>query len=470
MKKSLFIQRSAIVCLLAVCFHPVFANSALTFWQGTEGSETISTNEDCPVEVEHETLTFLIHDQPRPGMVIDNDSHPYGNSFRAEYTFHNPSDMHVKALLSFPFGMSPGYVAKGQFDDNSLYSVEINGEPIDAVIRCTMKQPGTSFSLKEDLVQLSDTYITDSFFTPDLEVTEYRLCFHIDESGLLENQAVNADTSLPRIPAQQKILIDSPLASLHNDETSCGISLGVHDGSVFSLFVFGKELDQLPEWHIYTDTATEQTEITGEAELIEENRMTYEEFVLMSDRTSIPEGMIDIDYYNAVTSALHSRYAEATLIEWGNFITDGMMKWLQYELEFEPGETIINTVSAPCFPDIHTNYEPALYVYHYLLSPASSWKKFGSLDIVLETDQYIHESSMYQFEKTANGYQAHFEELPEGELSFSLSASEDPKRDINPVYWIFSILVIAVPLIALILLITLVITVIKLIRKRREEE
>jgi len=64
----------------------------------------------------------------------------------------------------------------------------------------------------------------------------------------------------------------------------------------------------------------------------------------------------------------------------------------------------------------------------YLLSPAQTWDKFGSLEILINTPYYITESSINGFEKTENGYRCKLNGLPNEELEFTLSTSDNPQR------------------------------------------
>ena len=86
-----------------------------------------------------------------------------------------------------------------------------------------------------------------------------------------------------------------------------------------------------------------------------------------------------------------------------------------------------NAVTAPIYPAIDLDYKPGVYSYTYLLSPASTWAKFGKLDVVVNTPFYITKNSLSGFEKTENGYSARFDGLPEGELEFTLCSAENPK-------------------------------------------
>ena len=73
------------------------------------------------------------------------------------------------------------------------------------------------------------------------------------------------------------------------------------------------------------------------------------------------------------------------------------------------------------------NYEPTIYEYTYLLSPAKSWKSFGTLDIVVNTPYYMTESGSEGFERTEMGYSCHLTGLPEGELTFTLCSQSEAK-------------------------------------------
>lgn len=85
-------------------------------------------------------------------------------------------------------------------------------------------------------------------------------------------------------------------------------------------------------------------------------------------------------------------------------ITMSLMRWYEYEITVEPGANIINTVTAPIYPSIKSDYNPPIYGYTYLLSPAQTWKSFENLEIVINTPYYIIDSELDGFTKTENGY------------------------------------------------------------------
>jgi len=103
------------------------------------------------------------------------------------------------------------------------------------------------------------------------------------------------------------------------------------------------------------------------------------------------------------------------------------MRWYEYEISVGPGERIVNTVTAPIYPDIDSRYEPPVFEYTYLLSPAQTWAEFGNLDIVVNTPYYMTVSGPEGFQYNNPGYELHLTGLPEGELTFTLCAEKEPK-------------------------------------------
>lgn len=164
-----------LLLLAGGCAQPVYANSAQRHWSGTDVTGAVVTGEDCPIVVERELLTFDVQEFPEQ-YYPDTDSFlAYTGKVTAEYTFRNPADYTVTATLVFPFGNPPHYgeyiydQATGRpFDvsDALKYGVTLDGKPIEAAVRHTLKARHTSFSLDEDLPKLADSYIYDSFSSP----------------------------------------------------------------------------------------------------------------------------------------------------------------------------------------------------------------------------------------------------------------------------------------------------------------
>ena len=119
------------------------------------------------------------------------------------------------------------------------------------------------------------------------------------------------------------------------------------------------------------------------------------------------------------------------------------------------------------YPEINGRYEPSIYTYTYLLSPASTWASFGELEVVINTPFFITENSLEGFTKTDTGYTLKRNGLPEGELEFVLCSSENPIRPISPY---FDTVWIVVGAIAAVIVIGGGIVAFMVVRKKKTEK
>ena len=167
-------------------------------------------------------MTFDVQEFPKNYYNSAEEFLAYTGNVTAEYTFRNPADYAVTATLVFPFGILPHY---GEYiydsptdkytaaSDTEKYGVKVNGKLIDVTVRHTLKARGTPFSLDEDMPKLTDGYILDSFFRPDLPVWVQQYSV---EGINPENQAATAAFVLREDPTKTRVLWEekSGMASL----------------------------------------------------------------------------------------------------------------------------------------------------------------------------------------------------------------------------------------------------------------
>lgn len=132
--------------LLSMMVVPTSANSAQTRWRGVDSTGAIVWDENSPIVVEKELLTFDIQEFPE-NYYRELDSYlSYGGKVTAEYTFYNPSDYTVNATLVFPFGAIPDYGhiwdsdtdQKFRYTDTEKYVITVDGQPIERKLRHTL--------------------------------------------------------------------------------------------------------------------------------------------------------------------------------------------------------------------------------------------------------------------------------------------------------------------------------------------
>ena len=167
----------------------------------------------------------------------------------------------------------------------------------------------------------------------------------------------------------------------------------------------------MPEFTVFKDIFnSDDIEILPSTSRVKEVKtMTFRDLAFAGYKEEY--GISEMDWYNAVMlgASWDSAVYPANYFSLGprDFLT-----WYTYELEFEPGERIVNSVTAPMIPGQNINYNPRHFKYTYLISPAVTWADFGSLDIYVNTPYYMVESNIDGFEKTESGYYLHLDGLP----------------------------------------------------------
>ena len=450
MKNKLF----TLITLFAVCFSlfilptgsTAYANSALKYWDGVTASGAVVTNENVPIVVEKENLTFDINEFPtsRYGEVMKD----YRSKVTAEYTFYNPSEYDVRATLVFPYGNLPMYLNKA---DDAKYGIKINGEIIESQIRHTYNNSyDYDFDYKIAVTQISDTYKSDEFYSPTMPV--YKYSYTVSDLSLgycVLAFILNNDDGV-------KYYLPNGSTKTESDETySYGV--WVRPNETIKLYAIGKDLE-IESHAFYENYAKDAVRCSGSLTLESKETITFEELVLSrnEDNTNVK----DVDYYNATIDMLNNGYDLDTNLN------DHLMGWYQYELNMAKKSRVVNTVTAPIYPSINEGYEPPKYEYNYLLSPARSWANFGELIINVNTTAYMLEDTLGGFEKVDTGYRFVCNGLPNEELNFTLCEDERPKKPIN---WAYALIII-IPVVALVLIIAVIVTIVIVVKKKRKNK
>ena len=462
---------------------PVSANSAQTKWNGTDAAGASVTDGDCPIIVEKEILTLDLAEFPQTYYHSSDDYLAYTGRVTAEYHFYNPSDYTVTATLLFPFGKAPDYGMS--YDENGMpirdvdvqkYGIKVNGEQIDAELRHSILENYQVLDfLNERYLPVEDEYHRHPSYTPELAVVA---CTYT-VSGVNDNAypAATAAIDLPENGIQNgnAMLYIPDQRCLQSNDGIRRVGVGVDNGESFTVYIIGSLSADLPKWTVYQNGGVDDgEEIGGNVTLTKTEEMTFLDLALTKWDA---EGGVDrIDWYNAFTRQLFNARHSFGLVDPHYMRLDvgnQLNRWYKYEITLEPGERMINTVTAPIYPDINGRFEPPTYAYTYLLSPAKTWKEFGNIDIRINTPFYLLDNSLGDFEKTSEGYALHLESLPQwSELEFTLCASESPERQTAPLglYLIFLMLSPFVLIGMIILILVAVIVTVILIKRRKRKK
>lgn len=436
------------VCIIVLLFSfciPVSANSRAQVWEGTDANGVIFKEGDVPIEVESELLTFDIPTLPYVSYRDAQSFLAYDSKVTAEYTFYNPTDMTITATLLFPFGTYPEYArlydketGKTLYaEDLARYGVYINGEKIEAKLRHTNIFGYDKFDTDQHLASLSDDFIKDDFYHPDLTVTKYNYeivgqelasaFFKIDINSIGESRRI--------------MLYNGNAGGYITNEGGFSISnQGTKSGEkvIVSFYVLGTALTELPEAGWYKRNGSNpESKIDGQFSYIGSESITLKDFIF--SEYNAERGVSEVDWYNAcIANIKESEEKLGSTVAIRHLTLGALMRWFEYEITLAPGETIKNAVTAPMYPVIEAWSQPYEYHYTYLLSPASGWARFGNLDIVINTPYEMSFSNVEGFEKTESGYRLSREGLPQNEggfmdLTFTLlNDGNTPKEQPNP--------------------------------------
>lgn len=419
------------------------------YWDGVQQAGVIPTDNECPIKVESMLLTFDLQEFANPYYTSsEEDLAAYTGKVTTQYTFYNPTNTTITTKLLFPFGLNNWH--EEIYDkDAQKYQIQVDGETVAATIRHTPHND--QFSFNYDLPLVSDNYLEDPFYSPDTTVTYYRFLSQVAANSDFADTTVAFD--IPKGTGNRQFII--PPDWYGNIQENGDLRVFLYTGNndtEFGFYVIGDPLEALPEFSHYKDrNANEGDRLSGCVSSYGTTTMTFEEFVL--GNWDEETGVSKTDWYNISLVHLKQNTHPSHPITYRVYPSyraylREIMRWYEYEITLEPGQKIINTVTAPIYPFVDEHYEPTLYGCTYLFSPTSTWKSFEILDVVINTPYYMTNSSLDGFQKTDTGYRASFDELPTQSLSFELSASENPEKvrdDGESLRWIYVLILIIAP-------------------------
>lgn len=325
-----------VLLLSTVFIQSTHANSAQRHWSGTDSTGALVKDKNCPLVVDKELLTFDVQEFPKNYYNSTEEFLAYTGKVTAEYTFRNPADYTVTAMLVFPFGNLPHY---GEYiydsptdkytaaSDAEKYGVKVNGEPIDVAVRHTLKARGTPFSLDEDMPKLTDGYIADSFFRPDLPVWVQQYSV---EGINPENQAATAAFVLREDSSKTRVLWEekSGIATLKD---GLRISRWTKTGDTLTVYIFGEPPTDAITWSLYENGACKK-KTDGNITLKYSEQMTFRDFVFREYDNS--SDISESDWYNAQVAFMNDGSKDWM---YGGIYTEkssfSLMRWYEYKTQ-----------------------------------------------------------------------------------------------------------------------------------------
>ena len=430
----------SLICIIAlltsICILPAYAMPAPPKIHGTDIFDVIIKEKDSPIIIDNEIITFDLPTLPYAKYYKNETFHAYDSRVTSEYTFYNPTDATVTATLLVRSGTVPyygiGIVSKSELLEK--YGIFVNGEKIEPSLRATSYIEYSNVDLCIDA--LSDEFIKDDFYTPDLTVTKYSYEVKGDSKS---NTLFKVNVG--NIGAERKILTyDGNLYTRVSDSggnyMESGIIYNKNKETVY-FYVLGKPLDTEPDdGCLYASAVNSDTQLNGEFRYLGSESTTLKDFIFREYDSE--SGITEVDWYNSCVALMKESErtrGSASSVHVYSFIPS--TNWFEYKIVLAPGERVTSTVTAPMYPKVNKKgTSPYSYSYTYYLSPARNWAESSNLEIVVNTPYEM--KNIEGFEKTDTGYKLVREGVPENEDGYTLfkflllNDGNTPLKESNP--------------------------------------
>lgn len=418
------------ICLVFFGGIPVYANSAPSYWKAYPYSDILAVEQNSPVTVERERLTFdftQVYD--------DGGYHSPAAKVLAEYQIENPTDDPLFVQMAFPFveslsTLSPNDITVTADGSAVPFKIYIDPQRPDA-----SGDPDESFSYDYGSIgNITNQEIKLSGFNLDSDAKLYRFAVSGKEEDNLYLQVGY------RSDINKALLIGDGFHGLsYSGETGNQLDCRIRENTECEILVLGEEPQM--SWDVVTGEGKRVDECLYQLN-VNSDSANPKEYLLEALRGNISEDTIAIsdDTLAAISNTqlinpcLNEIYKEnqesgfAMISEVVSTICSDRIFTLIYQIEFPPKSVRSVNVGyiAKGTMDRRETVSPK-YSYTYLLSPAENWADFGLLELQIITPQeapYIIESSLSLTDDGENRYIANFDSLPESELIFTLYEKE----------------------------------------------
>ncbi len=412
--------------LLPALLQPASANSAPTRWSGSPGSEVLAVEENCPISVTHEDLSFR---------VTESVDYSLRAQVEAIYQMENPTAEAQKVQMAFSLEE-----AVAAFDPATV-SVTAAGEALP-------------FQLVWDGV--SPDYAPKTF-DPNQTGTLYTFT--------LARLPEDTDNDLTLLSPAGPLWVTFDGIHSYSGEEDGTCTLGTSVGATVWVYALEGDLD-------YT--------VSGEY------TVETEELPFAQHFQSYLEAQYGERYAEHLDSLTAYKYRQLEE-QWANNPVV-MMDWLEnydhsdlplqflYTVDFPAEETVEVAVAYNTRSDgVRKGTADWQHTFTYLLSPAQHWASFGTLDLTVDATKsgypYVIASSLPLEEQPDGSYAAHSEGLPTEDLSFNLySAPELSLSDrVTSALGITTYTLAFLPFLAVPVLVIAAVVVLLVVRHRRKK-
>lgn len=419
MKKQVI---SILLIAVALAFPAaVAANSAPTYWQGYPSSEIISVREDSPIQVEKEDLLFDFHET----------DYTMSAQVTAVYQMVNPTAEAQTVQMAFPFAQS---LSSLSFDDMQILA---DGQPLPFEIyigdslESTRSGDEAGFDINNVLKSISTAPYEPENFAAD-EVGR----IHLLKVRPTTEQRINVAVDFKFDPAKTKVLTKGFNRYERREDNSVRIAAWCEREEILEIYVLGEDI----RYSVSAFTDGRLQESTGDYACV----TSRESLSIQGYLRQFIQKNSAVEFYQPPGSVfagqLHNLYArslDTSFTRNNGFATEEDLYSQEYykrimvfvyKAEFLPQvqKEVRVSYKTPGTMDSRETLEPT-YTFEYLLNPARYWGDFKNLSVKIlapEDTPYLIASSLDFTRETDRIYTANLEELPEGDLTFTLYSKE----------------------------------------------
>lgn len=451
--KFIYIVTIAMLLTMGSTIFVASANSALMEWDGEDNFALLAVDNDY-LSVDSEVLTFKFLPESDENLTDVYYETPICE-ITAEYAIRN-SGAEQTVLLGFP--MISGYEMSMSATD---FAVTVGGNAVTT----NSYYGGNNLDNFDDKTfedVLNEVYLTRPDFG-DKVITSYTFDLtSIDACFLVQIT----------VPSDSYILTENVGSYSWNDDVSAyTATYGCWDSlDEMKLYVIGSPFTILDSWtqaNMADDAA--RTAISY-APLLTTNSSSLNTFIEdnASDETAAMLASIRID--EQMTQNNHLKGDMEYIFNTSYF--EERLVLLSYEAVFPANSVTTMTVSYKVGAGARLNYEPPKYPIKYVSNPSKQWSSFGDLTVIVYPDEsmpFVIDSSIPLAIQEDGSYSVTLSELPEDNITFSVSASENPDKQ---TYFFRNIKYILTYTwyIWLILIIIIAVVVVMIVRRKKREK
>ncbi len=429
--------RAIIAALLLLTLMPmaITPSSAMTspptLYQGSR-----STGTHMPIEsdivIEKQAITFDISEFPKEHTTEEYVG--YDGTVTTEYTIYNPTDSEITFRAALPFSLIPDYFYGVDVrPDPTRYSATVNGVAVETDTR-HIYDYGSSVIYGSGRLDslIMDEYIDNEYCGPDMTVTKYVF----EQSEVTYDSVCAAFNINPSKINNSCIYINQDFHNFTRDNgDECFYFTANENGSIYELYVFGDDLDEMPEWKFYPlGTVKSGRSINGKMELISKETMTFSSFANSSYDPTL--GVTEMDWFNLLAKEISVNREHGSLyfplLAISNFTDVYIVSGLTYNITVKPGERVTTAITAPLFPDIQIKYEPNAFHYYYKFSQSDHLSIADNVTVNINTSYYLIDGNSEEYAKNDSGYTyaQEISKYPEADqyFFFTLCESENPEE------------------------------------------